>query len=124
MLSLFSDISEFDAPTRIMAGSHLDVARILEPAEDRGMSFFELAENLNLLAGRDEVLAIGNAGTVYLCHPFLVHAAQPHRGINPRLLAQPPIVPARNFQFLGLDGNYSPVEIAIRKGLGLDTNRT
>lgn len=31
MLFLFSDISECDAPTRIIPGSHLEVARILEP---------------------------------------------------------------------------------------------
>ncbi|HKG70073.1 MAG TPA: phytanoyl-CoA dioxygenase family protein [Segetibacter sp.] len=120
MLFLFSDVSEYDAPTRIIAGSHLHVARILEPAGDKGMSFLELAEKLNITAGRDEVLATGKAGTVYLCHPFLVHAAQPHRGINPRFLAQPPLLPAIDFQFQGLNGNYSPVETAIRKGLGLD----
>ena len=32
MLFLFSDIGENDAPTRIRAGSHLDVARMLAPA--------------------------------------------------------------------------------------------
>ena len=36
----------------------------------------------------------GDAGTVYLCHPFLVHAAQPHRGVRPRFLAQPPLLPS------------------------------
>lgn len=35
----------------------------------------------------------GEAGTVYLCHRFLVHAAQPHRGRRPRFLAQPPLLP-------------------------------
>ncbi len=34
-------------------------------------------------------LATGEAGTVYLCHPFLVHAAQIHRGKRPRFMAQP-----------------------------------
>ena len=38
-------------------------------------------------------LATGDAGTVYLCHPFLVHAAQPHRGTLPRFMAQPPLLP-------------------------------
>jgi hypothetical protein len=32
MLFLFSDIGEFDAPTRIKVGSHRDIARLLEPA--------------------------------------------------------------------------------------------
>ena len=30
----------------------------------------------------------GAAGDVYLCHPFLVHAAQRHRGSSPRVLSQ------------------------------------
>ncbi|MGH9271495.1 MAG: phytanoyl-CoA dioxygenase, partial [Ilumatobacteraceae bacterium] len=38
-------------------------------------------------------LATGEAGDVYLCHPFLVHAASfPHRGAQPRFMAQPAIV--------------------------------
>jgi hypothetical protein len=32
MLFLFSDVTELDAPTRIRVGSHLDMARFLEPA--------------------------------------------------------------------------------------------
>lgn len=124
MLFLFSDVSEYDAPTRIVSGSHINVARTLEPAGDKGMSFLELAEKLNITAGSDETLATGKAGTVYLCHPFLVHAAQPHRGINLKFLAQPPLLPAKDFQFQGLNRNYSPVETAIRKGLGLDISCT
>jgi len=38
------------------------------------------------------VLATGEAGDVYLCHPFLVHAASwPHHGGAPRFVSQPPI---------------------------------
>jgi hypothetical protein len=121
MLFLFSDIGDRDAPTRIKAGSHLDVASTLEPAGEAGMSFIELVEKLSRTAGRKEVLATGKAGTVYLCHPFLVHAAQAHHGENPRFMAQPPLYPAKAFQLLRPDGNYSPVEIAIRKGIGIET---
>jgi hypothetical protein len=45
-------------------------------------------------AHRPIIAATGDAGTVYLCHPFLVHAAQPHHGRRPRFLAQPPLLPA------------------------------
>jgi hypothetical protein len=68
-------------------------------------------------AGRREVLATGSAGTVYLCHPFLVHAAQPHWGTKPRFMAQPPLYPAEPFCLNRLDGAYSPVEQAIRQAL-------
>ena len=42
MLFLFSDVTERDAPTRIRAGSHLDMARLLAPAGEIGMSHLVL----------------------------------------------------------------------------------
>ena len=118
MLFLFSDVGEDDAPTRIRAGSHFDVARMLAPAGERGRSLRELAANsFTETAARREVLATGEAGAVYLCHPFLVHAAQPHRGTRPRFLAQPPLPPAEPFVLDRADGAYSPVEQAIRIAL-------
>lgn len=120
MLFLFSDVEAEDAPTRIRVGSHLDVPRLLEPAGDAGMSFLELAEKLGCTEDRPVALATGQAGDVYLCHPFLVHAAQPHHGSAPRFMAQPPLYPAQPLQLHRDDGNYSHVETAIRLGLGLD----
>lgn len=106
MLFLFSDVEEADAPTRIRVGSHRDVARLLQPAGEAGMSFMELGAALAGLSNRPEALATGPAGTVYLCHPFLAHTAQPVRGTRPRFMAQPPLLPAGEFS---LDGP-SPVE--------------
>ena len=119
MLFLFSDIGEQDAPTRIRVGSHLDIARLLEPAGEKGMSFMEVAGKLDISAHRSQVVATGAAGTVYLCHPFLVHAAQSHHGTHPRFLAQPSLELTTNFQLHRNDHAYSPVETAIRLGLGL-----
>lgn len=121
MLFLFSDVGPDDAPTRIRVGSHLDVPRLLEPYGERGLSFLELGQKLEATAHRPVVLATGAAGTVYLCHPFLVHAAQPHRGSVPRFMAQPPLYPAEPPPVRGEKEGYSPVEIAIRRGLGLMT---
>jgi hypothetical protein len=116
MLFLFSDIEKDDAPTRIRVGSHLDVASILQPAGDEGMDFMELAKKLDTTAYRNEMSATGKAGTVYLCHPLLAHAAQAHHGKTPRFLAQPPLGAAKEFDPYKSDGEYSPVEIAIREG--------
>jgi hypothetical protein len=116
MLFLFSDTGECDGPTRIKVGSHLEIARLLEPAGEQGMSHGELDEIAAALE-RPEALATGEAGDVYLCHPFLVHAAQKHRGSRPRFLAQPPLHPAEPFRLHRADGDYSPVEIAIRQAL-------
>ncbi len=68
-------------------------------------------------AGCPEVSATGEAGTVYLCHPHLVHAAQPHRGQHPRFLAQPPLLPREPLNLNRSDSDYSAVELAIRDAL-------
>jgi hypothetical protein len=118
MLFLFSDIGKDDAPTRLRVGSHIDIARRLAPAGEAGLSLRELAKNgFRESEGRPEVMATGDAGTVYLCHPFLVHAAQPHRGTLPRFLAQPALLPKGAFRLDAPEGDSSPVEIAIRKAL-------
>ncbi len=116
MLFLFSDVGPDDAPTRIRVGSHLDMARILAPAGDAGMP----ATNLDGV-GAEQALAYatGEAGTVYLCHPFLVHAAQEHRGATPRFMAQPQLSPAEPLRLHRADAAYAPVEIAIRRALEL-----
>lgn len=119
MLFLFSEVGEADAPTRIRVGSHLDIARRLAPAGDAGLSLRELAANgFAETAHLPEVLATGSPGTVYLCHPFLVHAAQPHHGIRPRFMAQPALLPREPLRLDRTDGNYSPVETAIRRAIG------
>jgi hypothetical protein len=115
MLFLFSDVGEDDAPTRIRVGSHLDIARRLAPHGEEGLTLGELASTgFAESADRPVVQATGEAGTVYLCHPFLVHAAQMHLGTRPRFLAQPPLLPRESLRLDRPDGAYSPVERAIR----------
>jgi hypothetical protein len=63
MLFLFSDVGERDAPTRIRVGSHLDMARYLQPAGEAGMSHLVL-DRIGI--DRPQALATGEAGTVYL----------------------------------------------------------
>ena len=117
MLFLFSDVTERDAPTRLLKGSHLDVARLLEANGETGLSFMELAIKVTGLPGRAEALATGSAGTVYLCHPFLVHAAQRNLGKEPKFMAQPPLLSRTTFNAFG-DGSATPVEQAIQLAFG------
>lgn len=99
MLFLFSDTTDNDAPTRIRVGSHKDMARALAAAGESGLSLREMLPHIANAPAREETLATGPAGTVYLCHPLLVHAAQVHRGTVPRFMAQPPLLPvAENWQ--------------------------
>jgi hypothetical protein len=121
LLFLFSDVTEDDAPTRIREGSHLDVPSALLAAGPSGMPggqasvFADQASRHRPIAS-----AIGDAGDVYLCHPFLVHAAQGVKGSLPRLMAQPPLAISTQFDLGGTAGIGSPVEMCIRLGLDND----
>jgi hypothetical protein len=118
MLFLFSDVGADDAPTRIRLGSHLRIPEPLAPAGEHGLSMMELSvAAARATEGMPEATATGTAGTVFLCHPFLVHAAQAHHGVTPRFLAQPPLCPRVPFELTRSDGDYSLVERAIRLGL-------
>lgn len=117
MLFLFSDVSMDDAPTKIRKGSHAVIARELLPYGDAGATLRQLsADGYASTADCEVELATGTAGTVYLCHPFIVHAAQPHRGRRPRFMAQPPLLPKGEFD-PALPP--SPVQVAIRRACGL-----
>jgi hypothetical protein len=117
MLFLFSDVGDDDAPTKIRKGSHGVIARELLPYGDGGATLRQLSANGYASTEDCAVeLATGAAGTVYLCHPFLVHAAQPHQGQRPRFMAQPPLLPKGEF-----DPTLpaSQVQVAIRRACGL-----
>lgn len=118
MLFLFSDVGDKDAPTRVRLGSHLRVPPLLAPAGEDGLAMMDLSlAAARATEGMPEAVATGSAGTVFLCHPFLVHAAQPHHGTTPRFLAQPPLIPRTPLELTRSDGDYSLVEQAIRLGL-------
>ncbi|MGL4178434.1 MAG: phytanoyl-CoA dioxygenase family protein [Dermatophilaceae bacterium] len=114
LLFLFSEIGEQDAPTRIRVGSHLDVPAVLAPYGEDGVTTVDVDEASR---SRPVALATGSPGDVYVCHPFLVHAAQPHHGTRPRLMSQPGIEPAVPLDPLAPVEDLWPVEEAIRRGL-------
>lgn len=117
MLFLFSDVGDADAPTRLRVGSHRDMARLLAPAGEAGLTLREMvAADFGAAGAQVEALATGPAGTVYLCHPFLVHSAQPHRGRAPRFMAQPPLLPA-DAAGPSAAVDLPPVDLAIRAAI-------
>jgi len=121
VLFLLTAVDELSAPTRILKGSHLDVPRLLAPAGDDGMKFSDVAPRLPASTfERQQVFAVGNAGDVYVCHPFLVHAASwPHRGAQPRMIAQPGVAIVEPFALSdnARETDVCPVEAAILRGL-------
>jgi hypothetical protein len=89
LLFLLSDVGPEDAPTKVRLGSQGPAARRLSqgPAD-----FFDVAADLATATEHlPEALVTGEAGDVWLCHPFVVHSAQPHHGTRPRFMAQPPL---------------------------------
>jgi len=90
VLTLLSEVGPDDAPTRIRAGSHHDVAEVLS---DQSVTPFEAGPLVDeCSAGRRVDFATGEPGDVYVVHPFTVHAADEHRGRTPRFMAQAPYV--------------------------------
>ncbi|MER7128500.1 phytanoyl-CoA dioxygenase family protein [Streptosporangium saharense] len=89
LLVLMSDVGPDDAPTRVRVGSHRDAAKLLA---DRAMDPFEAGPLLDeVSAHRPVVHATGRPGDMYLLHPLTVHAADEHRGSEPRFMAQSPV---------------------------------
>ena len=124
VLFLFTDVGADDAPTLLLRGSHLDVAALLGPAGEEGVEWSSLDGLLPPTTfEREIVTATGDAGEVYLCHPFLVHRASwPHRGSGPRMLAQPSIWLKQPFALTDPDTAF-PVERAILRGYPPVTSR-
>jgi hypothetical protein len=121
VLFLLTDVDERSAPTRILCGSHLDVPRVLAAAGEAGAHYDFVAPRLpRSTFRRPQARAAGQAGDVYICHPFLVHAASwPHRGTEARMMAQPGVGLREPFALgdEGDEGNVCPVEAAILRGL-------
>jgi hypothetical protein len=117
LLFLFSDVGPDDAPTEVRVGSHLDVPPLLEGYGEGGREWMSLClQAVETSAARPVELVTGSLGDVYLCHPFLVHSGQAHRGRVPRFMAQPPLDPTG---LLDLDTDTpTPVARAILDGLG------
>lgn len=119
LLMLFSDVGPDDSPTRIRVGSHLDVPSILAPYGREGVgsdpAFVTAVDRAS--SSRPTRQAAGRCGDVYVCHPFLVHAAQLHRGTRHRFMAQNAIEPADELDPRATNRALSPVEQAIRDGL-------
>lgn len=90
LLTLLSEIGPDDAPTRIRSGSHRRVATVLTDAPRDVVDTAVLVDEVS--ATCPVLYATGSPGDVYVVHPFTVHAADVHRGREPRFMAQAPVV--------------------------------
>jgi len=117
LLFLFSDIGPDDAPTRVRLGSHLHAARLLL-STGKPMGFFRAARELAQQTEQlPEAAATGEQGDVWLCHPFVMHAAQRHRGGRVKFMAQPPLAGTGPIDPTRPAAERSPVEEAVHRAL-------
>lgn len=123
MLFLFSEVGRDDAPTLIRTGSHLDVPTHLRHHGEEGREWMNLCGAVVAASAHRPICrATGTLGDVYLCHPFLVHSVQQHRGHIPRFMAQPPLLPAAELDLVATQP--SPVAQAVLNGLCLPLDST
>ncbi|HXY90916.1 MAG TPA: phytanoyl-CoA dioxygenase [Acidimicrobiia bacterium] len=115
-LLLLSNTGLDDAPMAMVPGSHRYVPSVLEPYGSDGLGGAAIVAALDpaVLCRRVE-FATGEAGDVYLCHPFLVHTATwPHRGTHPRIAV---VAKLEIFGGYALDGSDpSPIASTIAAG--------
>lgn len=90
LLTVLSEVTVDDAPTRIRAGSHRDTAAVLGEDPLDAVEAGALVDAAS--ASRPVHHATGLPGDMYIVHPFTVHAADEHRGATPRFMAQAPVM--------------------------------
>ncbi|MDA2892000.1 mitomycin antibiotics/polyketide fumonisin biosynthesis protein [Mycolicibacterium sp. BiH015] len=89
VLTLLSEVTSDDAPTRICVGSHRLVAQALGDRTYDAVEAGGLVDRVS--AGCPVRNATGVPGDMYVLHPFNVHAADEHRGRTPRFMSQAPV---------------------------------
>jgi hypothetical protein len=117
---LWSDIQPRGGATLVAADSVPVVARFL--AEHPEGVLPNAFDHQALIAQcHDFVEATGHVGDVYLLHPYVLHAKSQNLLGIPRLITNPPVHLRAPMQFNRPDAaDYSPVELAILRGLGVE----
>ncbi|MEO6908591.1 MAG: phytanoyl-CoA dioxygenase family protein [Abditibacteriaceae bacterium] len=86
---LFSDIEHGDGGTAISVGSHKITARVLEDADPEGLDVNELARRVGSYPRENVLEATGQAGDVFIMHPFMLHARSINTGNRVRFICNP-----------------------------------
>jgi ectoine hydroxylase-related dioxygenase (phytanoyl-CoA dioxygenase family) len=88
-----------------------------EPVEERNAYFLETPYTDEQQTTLRVVETSGQAGDIFLCHPFLYHSSsQNHSGV-PRFMCNRTTPLTERMQTQRSDGNYSPLEQSIRQAL-------
>jgi hypothetical protein len=128
-LVLWSDVQHQGGATFVAADSVGPVARFLaqhpegvyprEHGQKHGLLSFPYPQLVGQCS--EFVEATGRVGDVYLLHPYVLHAKAQNVLRVPRYITNPPVTMAEPFCFDRSDpAEYSPVELAVLRGLGVD----
>lgn len=116
---LWSDVQPKGGATFVAGDSVGVVARFLMEHPDGvlpgGFDFTDMIRECS-----DFFEATGEAGDVYLLHPYILHASSRNALRQPRLITNPAVSLREPMQFDRPDGNYSLVEQAILDSLGVE----
>jgi hypothetical protein len=119
VIVLWSDVVHRGGPTYLATDSVKPVAEFLA-AHPEGVLPGEFS--FGSLIGQCEnfVEATGEAGDVFLMHPYQLHASSLNPLRLPRIITNPPIHLKEPMRFDRADGAYSPVERAVLHALGVE----
>ncbi|MDP9383378.1 MAG: hypothetical protein M3Q29_25185 [Chloroflexota bacterium] len=120
-LVLWSDIEHRGRATFVAADSVPVVARYLVEHPE-GVLPTEFPVRSLIAECSDFVEATGRVGDVYLLHPYILHAKSQNLLGVPRLITNPPVHLKEPLSFNRPDpAEYSPVELAVLRGLGVES---
>ena len=118
-IPLFTDVLPQGGATFIAADSVPIVSRFLA-AHPEGVLPDGFDTKALLAECKDFREATGDAGDVYLLHPYLLHAVGQNVLQRPRAITNLCYELNEPMNFHRADGNYSPIEAAVLRGLGVD----
>ena len=119
ILVLWTDVVHQGGPTYLATDSVPVISRYLadhpEGVEPNGFHFTARVAECSQFAE-----ATGEAGDVFLVHPFTLHATSQNILRRPRIITNPTLVLKEPMKYSRPDGNYSLVEQRVLNSLGVD----
>ncbi len=116
----WTDVVHLGGPTYVATDSLKVVAEFLASRPD---GVLPNEYDFNDLVGKCSrfIEATGEAGDVFLLHPFTLHAASQNTLRVPRIITNPPVHLSAPFCYSRPDGDYSLVELATLNALGRES---
>ncbi len=117
---IWSDIEPHGGGTFVAPDSIAPIARLLrQHPEGYYPKEIQFGRSITECQQFEEVT--GEVGDVFLLHPYMLHAASGNPSGRPRFITNPPVSLREPMCFHRPDGDYSLVERAVLRGLGVES---